>query len=425
MTRILHILSVVLSWLSTFFPKSHAIHRADYAPPHKLRHLLSHTFAETALLLGIPHLGGIFLVRSTPERRELGNVLVDAPTRGGKGLLAVSQLLTWPSSVIVLDIKGELYKQTSGYRTTFSDVYHFDTRGNGDPYDPLHACVDEDDLYAAAKNLLYEPREADGKSFTEKGIKLLKLLWAAALELNRLTGEQHRLLPFTRTMANLGGLNCVAPAIYAISPTIARQLLDGEYDPEIDYNERKYVANSYDSLTARLLPILTDRISRCFNGSAFTGKDIIAGKRPVSVYLCIPEKDLLAKAGVIRLVVQSLISEMNDTYDDAEGRNCRPVLLLLDEAGTVGIHGLHQYAATGAGRGISLWVAVQDLAQLDGQYGPYYARTIRNNMDSKIFYRQADYDTAAAISRALGERSEYAHSQTLHNGQAASEGLVE
>jgi type IV secretory pathway TraG/TraD family ATPase VirD4 len=150
----------------------------------------------------------------------------------------------------------------------------------------------------------------------------------------------------------------------------------------------------------------------------------------VTVYLCIPEKDLLAKAGVIRLVLQTLISEMNDTYDNlagetAEEKGCRPVLLLLDEAGTVGIHGLHHYAATVAGRGISIFAAIQDLAQLDGLYGEYFARTIRNNMDSKIFYRQADYDTALSIERALGSRSEYAHSQTLHNGQVASEGRVE
>ncbi len=41
-----------------------------------------------------------------------------APTRGGKGLLATSQLLSWQHSVIVNDIKGELFQQTAGYRST-------------------------------------------------------------------------------------------------------------------------------------------------------------------------------------------------------------------------------------------------------------------------------------------------------------------
>jgi hypothetical protein len=35
---------------------------------------------------------------------------------GGKGLLAVSQLLTWPHSVIVNDIKGDLFETTAGDR---------------------------------------------------------------------------------------------------------------------------------------------------------------------------------------------------------------------------------------------------------------------------------------------------------------------
>jgi type IV secretory pathway TraG/TraD family ATPase VirD4 len=98
------------------------------------------------------------------------------------------------------------------------------------------------------------------------------------------------------------------------------------------------------------------------------------------VYLCWPEGALLAKAALIRLVVESLIAEMNDTYDNARGRNCRPVLLLLDEAGTVGIPNLARYAATVAGRGMSLWVAIQEFAQLEDLYGRYKARTIRTRV---------------------------------------------
>jgi type IV secretion system protein VirD4 len=50
-------------------------------------------------------------------------MLVVAPTRGGKGLLATSQLLTWQGSAIVNDIKGELFNDTVGYRKTLGKVY--------------------------------------------------------------------------------------------------------------------------------------------------------------------------------------------------------------------------------------------------------------------------------------------------------------
>ena len=128
---------------------------------------------------------------------------------------------------------------------------------------------------------------------------------------------------------------------------------------------------------------------------------------------------------LVRLLWESLVNELLHTYDTAKGQSCRPVLLLIDEAGQAPIPNLQQYAATVAGRNISLWIAVQALSQLDGLYGRHKADTIRNNCDSKIFYRQASLETAEYVERSLGRRSGYAHSQTLHEGEETSEGLSE
>ena len=46
-------------------------------------------------------------------------------------------------------------------------------------------------------------------------------------------------------------------------------------------------------------------------------------------------------------------------------------------------------------------------------------------MDAKLFYRQADFETAKDIAESLGYRSAFARSQTLRDGHAASEGLSE
>ena len=53
------------------------------------------------------------------------------------------------------------------------------------------------------------------------------------------------------------------------------------------------------------------------------------------------------------------------------------------------------------------------------------AKAIRNNMDAKVLYRQNDFVTARDIAESLGYRSGFAHSQTLRDGQGASEGLAE
>ena len=72
-------------------------------------------------------------VRPTLTRPELGNLAVVARTRGGKGLLANAQILSWSGSLIVNDIKGELYDATAGFKSKTSDVFVFDTPGDRQP----------------------------------------------------------------------------------------------------------------------------------------------------------------------------------------------------------------------------------------------------------------------------------------------------
>src|SRR5512135_1377080 len=98
-------LIILISRLLTSFSHSHKLHRAKFANLHDLTNLFSSALDGTSLLLGIGHLSQVLRVRPTPNRRELGNLLIVAPTRGGKGLLAVSQLFTWPHSIIINDIR--------------------------------------------------------------------------------------------------------------------------------------------------------------------------------------------------------------------------------------------------------------------------------------------------------------------------------
>src|SRR5918992_4311054 len=109
---------VLFNRIKSFFQHSASLHHARFAALHELSMLLTDRFDEPSLLLGVSRFNHLLRVQPTKTRRELGNLLIVAPTRAGKGLLATSQLLTWPHSVIVNDIKGELYTQTAGYRAT-------------------------------------------------------------------------------------------------------------------------------------------------------------------------------------------------------------------------------------------------------------------------------------------------------------------
>jgi hypothetical protein len=149
MNRFLDTVNILLSRLSSLGGGQGELHNARFALPHELTPLTSHTLDEQALLLGRTHLGGLYRVAPSPKRPELGNMLVCVPPRSGKSVLAISQLLTWPHSTVVVDIKGELYASTAGYRARLGKVFCIDPTGVGDRYDPLAGITGEGKLLVA------------------------------------------------------------------------------------------------------------------------------------------------------------------------------------------------------------------------------------------------------------------------------------
>ena len=72
--------------------------------------------------------------------------------------------------------------------------------------------------------------------------------------------------------------------------------------------------------------------------------------------------------------------------------------------------------------GVSLWVSIQSLSQLEYNYGRARARIIRDNMDSQLYYRPADLETAQYLEARLGRRSAYARSNTHQRRRRDSQG---
>jgi type IV secretion system protein VirD4 len=407
---------LLCSRILAFFHSSQSLHTAHFARLHDLEDLLSATFAAPSLLLGSSRFSQLLRVAPTQTRRELGNLLVVAPTRGGKGLLAISQLLTWPHSVIVNDVKGELFRTTAGYRATLGPVYVIDPTGIGHQFDPLHGKQTEDEFLSAATQLLYKPDEADGLIFTQRAAVMLTQLFLAARE------EGMPPFLYVRELIQLG-LPDVAARLDTINPKLAANLLDVRTS-HANFTDR-FLLSAWSTLTARMRPLLTQTVVRSLAGSDFTAQDIMAADQPVTVYLRWKEQDLLALSPLVRLIWGTLLDGLITAYDKAAGKNCQPVLVLIDEAGRTAIPSLAEHATTVVGRGISLWIAIQDLNQLAAVYGRERAHVLRNNMDSQLYYRPNDQDTAKYLEDCLGRKSDYAHSETLREGTAPTEGRSE
>jgi hypothetical protein len=151
--------------------------------------------------------------------------------------------------------------------------------------------------------------------------------------------------------------------------------------------ESRFLQDAWSTLTGKIEPIITETILKSVAGSDFTPQNLLCGSRPVTVYLRWPEKHVQAYTPLIRLIWSSLIDGLCSAYDDRRGRDCRKVLALLDEAGRAPIAGLPEYAATVAGRRISLWAAYQSRSQPAAIYVDKRAEILWDNMESIVFYR--------------------------------------
>ncbi|HEY6540669.1 MAG TPA: type IV secretory system conjugative DNA transfer family protein [Ktedonobacteraceae bacterium] len=397
-----------------------ALHRARFARLEEVWPLLSPAFSPDGVLLGTRRLllrKRFACVRSTKQRRELGNLLIVAPTRSGKGLLAVSQLLTWHHSVIVNDIKGDLFAQTAGFRSLLGPVYVLDPTGVGHAYDPMSGKTTEDALYASAAHLLHQAEERD-QIFTQRATTMLACMFAAARR------EGTPPLPYVRAMLH-AGLGACVERLNNVSPELATSFLNVRLE-NANLTDR-FLLSAWGTLDARLRPLLTETVICSLARSDFTPAEIITGSRPVTVYLRWPEQHLLALAPLVRLLWGSLIDEMVSAYDQRAGQGCHPVMLLVDEAGRTAIPSLADHSTTVVGRGISLWLAVQSLSQLEVVYGKVRAQVLRDNMESQLYYRPTDVATAMYVEERCGRRSAYAHHTTEqkdHTSEGRSEQAV-
>ncbi len=217
-------------------------------------------------------------------------------------------------------------------------------------------------------------------AFTEWATEMLTQMLLAA----KLAWKQEltdlRPLPYVAWLMNLGGLNDVAHEVNAVSPKFAQKLLHEASHPEKKYEENPYRRLSWDSMRARLYPILTDDIVKCFNGNEIQVRDLVFSKKPITIYLRWHESDLLALSPLIKFVWEAIIGTLITAYDLATDKSqCQPILLALEEAGRTGIPNFPDHVSTLRSRKISITAVFQDRSQGYALYGRDRAISMFNN----------------------------------------------
>jgi type IV secretory pathway TraG/TraD family ATPase VirD4 len=246
---------------------------------------------------------------------------------------------------------------------------------------------------------------------------MLMCMWLAARK------EGIAPFPYTRFLIRLGPKGTAA-RLHSLSSELATQFLLTDFH-DADFTDDRFLLRCWGTLTSRLRPMLNETIIRSLTHSEVTPADLMLSPKPVTWYIRLKEQNLLALSPLQRLFWSSTIDELTTTHDDRDGEGCNPVLLLIDEGGRVSIPHLHDATSTVSGRGVSVWLIVQSLEQLNAAYGDDRASIIRGNYDTRLFHRPNAPTTARYLEDRLGFVSRYARSETLYHGQETSEGRSE
>jgi type IV secretion system protein VirD4 len=346
---------------------------------------------------------GRYLRQDGPE-----HVLCFAPTRSGKGVgLVIPTLLTWPSSTIVHDIKGENFQLTSGWRARFGPVLLFDpTNQASAAYNPLLEIRRGDCEVRDAQNIadiLVDPEGAlERRNHWEKTSHsllvgaILHVLYAEADK--TLAGVANFLSdpsrPIEATLNAMLATPHLGEHVHPVVASAARELLNKSE------NERSGVL----STTMSFLGLYRDPVVAKVTGrSDWRIRDLVDGPRPISLYLVVPPSDIARTKPLMRLVLNQIGRRLTESLDTDRRR--QKLLLMLDEFAALGrLDFFESQLAFMAGYGIRSFLITQSLNQLERAYGPNHA--ILDNCHIRVAFSTNDERTAKRVSDALGTATE-------------------
>jgi type IV secretion system protein VirD4 len=329
----------------------------------------------------------------------------------------VPNLLHWQGSAIVLDIKGENYSLTSGYRARIlgQKVFRFDPlqeAGRTHAFNVLDYVRAGDlrvtDVQTVAAILV--PNESHDPYWDNVardllvGLTLLVLEAGPAMGWPVTIGQVHRLLRSEEESGEY--LQALTEDLgkrgIAVSSLCRRYLLSFCNEPEKPRGSIK------SALVTKLTLWANPLIDRATSRNDF---DLRRFRRePMSLYIAIAPDDLQRLATLVRLLIELFLSTNTKSgetpADDADLKV--PVLMLLDEFLSLGrVEKLVHALAYVRGWGISIATVIQSEAQLQAVYGRELAEFFIDNHRARVYFRPPVHrrDLAEQISRIVGQKT--------------------
>lgn len=362
---------------------------------------------EQGIILG--RLGNRYLVLPGQQGVEL-----EAPPRSGKGVgVVIPNLLNWPGSAIVSDVKGENFTRTAGFRAAHGQAVHlFDPLSEREcsaRWNPLgyvsevpYRCID--DLQRIGTMLFPDPQAGD--PFWSSSARSLFL--GIALYLFETKGATRTLGEVLRQgmASDAEGFQkhwkrvivACERAGYPLSQEAVQSLYDViDLAPTTASSIRK-------TFTSRLDLWLNPMIDAATSDNDFDLREL--RKRPISIYVQINPDNIARLQPLLNLFFQQAIGLQTRELPENNPQLRHQLLLMLDEFPALGrIPVIADSTAFLPGYDVRAVVIVQSNSQLIEKYGIEGAKSIRKMLAARIVFPPKEYEDAEAISRELGTRT--------------------
>lgn len=330
-----------------------------------------------------------------------GSLITVAPPGSGKTQChVIPNLLTWRGPAVVLDIKGEIFEKTSGWRAAnVGPIYKFSPLDpdNSHAYNPLTVVSSEPDhIWEDSRfvaDMMIVPSSAKDPFWESKARDVLTAAVAHVA---------YSKPPEQRTMSDvLDILHGVAWDRFIISltratdvPTMARS---GRSLGEMEAKTRDGVLQS--ALTS-LSAWEGARIARATARSDWQPTDLRSGKNP-TVYICINPNEIDSYASLLRVVIAQHIRSLTAKLPERGGL---PILFILDELPRLRhMPPVEEALEIGRQYGIKLWMFAQSLGQLENAYDN--AEGMVGSCALRMFMNPSLHDeTAQKLSDDMGYR---------------------
>lgn len=364
------------------------------------------------------------------------HVLAFAPPRSGKGVgLVLPTLLSWPSSVIVLDIKGENWRLTSGWRKAQGQrILKFDpTAEGGVRFNPLAEIrIDTDHQVADAQNIAVMIVDPDGKGLADFWAKsgYAWLTGTILYTLYKVRADEGRIaslpdLDWVLTAVDEGGVEGLFEdmLVFKTGSQAADDLIHAAAQ---EMKNRAAQERSGVQSSAKVdLSIYRDPIiARNISESDFRLSDLMNGDDPASLYLVVPPSDIDRLRPLLRVILNLFMRRlMQNVGADGQPAYRHKLLLMLDEFTSIGkLEIFERSLAFMAGYGIKAYLIIQDIKQLQKEYGR--ENSIMGNCHVRIAYAPNDVDTAKLLSAMCGKTTIVQNKRSVNKKPLALFGQV-